>query len=182
MEACRTALPAQDRDSPPAPEHSDEREPGNDLRALPRNSMVAQVTRQRDANERVRHDEAIRRERAHPAVNVQAACAASGQYGNGKHGGDSGGKHGDLGVSLRAWVVRNEPCASPLCAISSKHARRRGNAAQRSGEHAHHRADINQQSKHRHRPTSARTCMGAWLIPNPGRQRESPELRCMRRG
>ena len=50
--------------------------------------MLAQVAWQGNADQRVGHDEAVGRERAQPAIDIQPTGAAGGQHRHGEHRGD----------------------------------------------------------------------------------------------
>ena len=94
--------------------------------------MVAQISRQRSANQRIRHDEPVCRERAHPAIDVQSARSAIGQHGSRQHRGDSRGEDGKCG-SLVAGM-RRAKCAMGKAVVRHKeqYTGSSGDAAQRS--------------------------------------------------
>src|SRR5271163_1610858 len=64
-------------------QHGEAREPGKNLRAARESGVIAQIARQRDAYQSIGHDETVGGERAEPAVNIEAACAARRQHDHG---------------------------------------------------------------------------------------------------
>src|ERR1700722_17252269 len=75
-------------------QHSGSSEPGDDLGSRTKDAVVAQVTRQGNANQSIGPDKAVSREGTEPAVDVQSAGAARCQHGDRqerRHSGDDDG-------------------------------------------------------------------------------------------
>ena len=109
--------------------------------------MCAEITRQRDAHQSVRDDETVGGERAHPAVDVEAAGAARGEDGHGKHGGCAG-DHDRARGSFVARVRRAERfVGEAVVRHQQQDTRGGGDARERSGEQADERADIDEDSE-----------------------------------
>ena len=130
-------------------QHGQAREPRKNLRPGSERSVVAQITRQRDADQRVGHDETVGGERAEPAVNVQAACAARRQHDYRQSRGDSGNDHCVAGSFVARVCGAQRAVRQAVVRHQQQDARGGGDARECSGEHADQRADINQQSKQR---------------------------------
>ncbi len=112
--------------------------------------MVPQVTRQGNANQCVGDDEAVGRQRAQPAVDVQTAGPASRQHSHRQDRGDAGDDNGAAG-SMVAGMSGAEPfMGEPVVRHAQQYASRGGDAGQSSGEQAHQCSNVDEQSKNRH--------------------------------
>ena len=128
----------------------------------------------------VGHDETVGRERAHPAVNIQAARSAQRQNHHRKHRGDASDDDRAMWSFVRACVARKRFVRQAVVSHQQQDARGGGDARERSGEKLTSTPiSISDPSTGRP-PIAASTCIGAWLVPRSWPAMRNPALRCRR--
>src|SRR6267154_3531099 len=129
-------------------QHGKACQPRNDLHSATIRTTIAQVARQRYANQSVGHNEAVGRQRAHPAIDIQPAGAACCQWRHGKQRSDASNDHRTTWSLIPSMCIAQRTVGKAAVGHLHQHPGRCRDARQSSGEQTDESANIDQQSQH----------------------------------